>query len=126
MTMIGIYGCDSDPTITTPGSKCYKITSVAAPAEWILALCFINYLMAMSYVLWNAESIRLDTRQQGSERLAESMPELQPLVSQQFHSANTKTTPEADHWWKGALSLGAINNRRTVENQRPYAHFGQE
>ena len=60
MTMIGIYGCDTNPLIQTPGSTCYRIVALSAPAEWILSLCFINYLAAMAYVLWHAESIRAD------------------------------------------------------------------
>jgi hypothetical protein len=41
--MIGIYGCDSDPNITIPGSRCYRIATAAAITEWILATCFIVY-----------------------------------------------------------------------------------
>jgi hypothetical protein len=60
MTMMGIYGCDTNPLIQTPGSACYRIVAISAPVEWILSLCFVNYLAAMAYVLWHAESIRAD------------------------------------------------------------------
>ena len=70
MSMIGIYGCDSNPHLRTPGSNCFRIDALAAPAEWILALCFINYLAAMAYILWHAESIRIDMLRCQAERLA--------------------------------------------------------
>jgi hypothetical protein len=125
MTMIGIYGCDADPTITTPGSKCYKITSIAAPAEWILALCFINYLMAMSYVLWNAASIRMDMTRRELQRRSESMLELQTPESQNLYSVRVETMKEVDHWWKRVFSLTAIKRRWGVKRQLPYEHLDQ-
>lgn len=122
--MIGIYGCDTNPTLTTPGSKCYKIVAVAAPAEWILALCFINYLMAMSYVLWNAESIRMETMRYQKERDAESNAELQTLVSEQLKPVGIKTPREAGHRWKKIFSLGSIGSRWAPKTEGTYTPLG--
>jgi hypothetical protein len=47
--MIGIYGCDTDPGITHPGTRCYKIAPGAAITEWILAVFFVNYLFALGF-----------------------------------------------------------------------------
>jgi len=60
ITMIGIYDCDSDSKITVPGARCYKIASGAAITEWFLTLCFVNYLLALSFCSFHGEDIRSD------------------------------------------------------------------
>jgi len=72
--MIGIYGCDGDSKITTPGSKCYKIASGAAITEWILAICFINYLLALGFCSFHGESIRVDMMTASSLALVVGKP----------------------------------------------------
>jgi hypothetical protein len=74
VTMIGIYGCDTDPGITHPGTRCYKIATGAAITEWILAVCFVNYLFALGFTSFHGESIRDDMLK--SARLAEAMKHL--------------------------------------------------
>lgn len=69
--MTGIYGCDTDPGIAHPGTRCYKIITGAAITEWILAVCFVNYLLALGFSSFHGESIRVDMLK--SARLAETM-----------------------------------------------------
>jgi hypothetical protein len=57
ITLIGIYGCSMPVGLLPTTATCYKISSFSAPAEWILALCWITYLFAVGYDLYHAEHV---------------------------------------------------------------------
>ena len=58
ITVIGIYGCKMPVGLLPSSSRCYKIVSVSAPSEWILALCWILYLFTIGYDNYHAETVR--------------------------------------------------------------------
>lgn len=57
--MVGIYTCPAGATIS-PQAKCSKLTSIAAPSEWVLSTCWLLYMLVVGYDLYHAEDVRQD------------------------------------------------------------------
>ncbi|KIW29542.1 uncharacterized protein PV07_05354 [Cladophialophora immunda] len=51
MTNIAIFGCNgSKPEdIQTPGTRCYRIMALGAPAEWLYALTTVSWSLAIAF-----------------------------------------------------------------------------
>ncbi|KAF2100551.1 hypothetical protein NA57DRAFT_54629 [Rhizodiscina lignyota] len=47
--LIGSYRCIGSKETPFEGTQCYTLVSISAIAEWILALCYVLYLMVLSY-----------------------------------------------------------------------------
>jgi hypothetical protein len=54
---IGIYACTDPVQIQTPGTTCFKIMAVRAPAEWLMSLMWINSMLNMAYDFYTNEHI---------------------------------------------------------------------
>lgn len=54
---IGIYLCNDPLQIQTPGTKCFQIMAVGAPAEWAMSLMWINWMLNMAYDFYTNERI---------------------------------------------------------------------
>lgn len=55
--MVGIYGCPDHEAIQTHGTKCHRIVSAGAPAEWVTSLCWISWISCLGWDLYNADRI---------------------------------------------------------------------
>ena len=56
--MVGIYGCDGKGETIEPGTTCYKVTTAVAISEWIMAIAFVTYLLALGYSSYHGDAIR--------------------------------------------------------------------
>jgi hypothetical protein len=54
---IGIYTCTDPVQIQTPGTKCFKIMAIGAPAEWAMSLMWINWMLSMAYDFYTSKHL---------------------------------------------------------------------
>ncbi|KAH0841941.1 hypothetical protein FOPE_06898 [Fonsecaea pedrosoi] len=66
MTNVAIFGCsESNPeTIQTPGTTCYRIMALGAPAEWLYALTTVSWSLAIAFDIYTTPIVSKAKSQQ--------------------------------------------------------------
>src|SRR2546421_7109397 len=54
---LAIYKCTDPVQVQTPGTTCFKMMAVGAPAEWLVSTLWINYMLNMAYDFYTTPQI---------------------------------------------------------------------
>ena len=54
---LGIYRCTDPVLIQTPGTTCFEIMAVGAPAEWLISILWITFMLSMAYDFYTTPQI---------------------------------------------------------------------
>jgi hypothetical protein len=97
---LGIYRCTDPVLIQTPGTTCFEIMAVGAPAEWLMSILWITFMLSMAYDFYTTPQISAVVRAvynagEGPDTLKSKRQNWGPSVEDfEFDEANRLTKSE--------------------------------
>jgi hypothetical protein len=112
MTNVAIFGCNHADLkeIQTPGTKCYRIMALGAPAEWLYALTTVSWSLTIAFDIYTTPIV-------SKVKSAQDQAELEQLASKQYKEWSTSQhSPESSDYHTPGQDEGTDSSRSSLDD----------
>jgi hypothetical protein len=119
MMEVAIFGCNSasPADIQTPGTTCYRIMALGAPAEWLYALTTVAWSLAIAFDVYTspvvgrikAEQDEAEMRLLGADPLSPQSPETNTGFDSDDKVMMKEVGPSRSRSWRSQIGMPRKN-----------------